>query len=137
MIEPPRVICGTVARTKLVTLVKFSSTSACCPLALRSRNSARKVPPALLTRMSTAPNAAHEIDHRVAVPYVEHGDVLGLEVGQALAVAIAHREPGTEAGQRFGDGPADAHRGTGDDGNPVGQQRGLGADGHVSGRLPT
>src|SRR5215470_7983400 len=59
MIEPrPVVINGTKARMQCVTCVKFSRTSASWPFSFTSRNAAWKPPPALLTRMSTAPKRA-------------------------------------------------------------------------------
>ena len=39
-IEAPSAIRGTQPRTKIVTLVKFSSTSDVCPFGLTSRNGA-------------------------------------------------------------------------------------------------
>ncbi len=54
--RPSAGMSGTAARTKFVTLVKFSRTRESWPLSLTSRNGARNPPPALFTTTSSRPS---------------------------------------------------------------------------------
>ena len=97
---------GTQPRMKWVTLVKFSSTSAACALGAHVEESRPKPPPALLTRMSTAPRpASTSVSHcatAVGVAHVEHAGQCptagrldrGRGGGEAVLVAVAHGHVG-------------------------------------------
>ena len=120
MIEPPADITGTAARTKLVTLPKFSSTSIACTLGagveeVRVEGAGRVVD----HDVDLAPLLRDPPDERVdgiGVADVEHlgngatPERFELRHGLLLAgvLTVAHGDIGTEAGEPQCDGSADA-----------------------------
>ena len=136
-------ILGTHARTKLVTLVKFSRTSESWPLSFTSRKSAWKPPPALFTSTSTRANAGDPFPHRVAVAHIEHAD-LRTPTGRVdcfcgatepVGVSIAHGDVGAEVRTCRRDRGTDSLRRAGHDDEAVGQQHGIGRECHSGRRL--
>ena len=108
-IDPPASgIFGTHARTKFVTLVKFSRISASWPLSFTSRNAGLEPAARVVDEHVDAVERRDPRAHRVAVAHVEQlgvhvparGRDLAGGAGQTVGVAVADRDVGAEAGER-------------------------------------